>query len=61
MACRWVCVAVVEIITLVLDGQVMGSTRYPVLQTELAKKTGRTKQRVGDKGFRSTKLREMPK
>lgn len=36
--------AAVQIITVVLDGQVMGSTRYPVLQTVLARKTRRTKQ-----------------
>lgn len=44
------------------DGQVMGKTWYPVLQTVLAKKTGENKTTgVGDKEFRSTKLCEMPK
>lgn len=51
-----------QIITVVLDGQVMGKTWYPVLQTVLAKKTGENKTtRVGDKEFRSIKLCEMPK
>lgn len=47
---------------MVLDGQVMGNTQYPVLQTVLAKETGDNKTTgAGDKELRITKLGEMPK